>query len=315
MSVLDLAKKNTLSGQKTSRFIEDRHTALYNLKRYRRCVNSMAREKRKVSASITVEAALAFPVFFYAIMALCCLFTFMEVRMTIRRAMTEAARAVSPYGELISKADCGASEVIGYISDAIAVRALLEEKLENRDLINSAIEGGTVGIVCAGSELLTGDECIRIKCTYWFKPPVPVLGLGRRQIQQTAEYRYFTGYRVASALEEADDKEPEKTEEKVVYITDQGKVYHMTLSCPALNLHISSIANENVSSARNEGGGRYHPCEKCAKGVKPDTLYITTDGDRYHYKLGCSGLKRMIKEVKASDLKNERLCKRCGKVK
>lgn len=273
----------------------------------------MMRTDNTIQASLTVEAALAFPAFFYAVAALCCLFSFAEVKMTVRSAMVETAREVSAYGDILVKADCRPAELIGYLTDAIAVRTLLENSLEDNETIVRVIEGGTAGISCAGSELLTDDECIKIICSYSFSPPVSMFRFGRLQVSQELKYRYFTGEKVACLLEEADEEASGDDDETTVYITDKGKVYHFTLTCPALNLHIREISAEDVAGARNEGGGKYYACEKCAKGYKPDTLYITTDGDRYHYSIGCSGLKRTIKEVRLSELQDVRGCKRCGK--
>ena len=67
-----------------------------------------------------------------------------------------------------------------------------------------------------------------------------------------------------------------------------------------------------VGSQRNENGAKYYPCEHCARGEKPERLYITTDGDRYHYRLNCSGLKRTIIEIRRSQIGSLRPCKRCA---
>lgn len=272
---------------------------------------------------MTVEAALAFPVFFYAVMALCVLFTYMEVRVTIGRCMLETARKVSPYGELIMKADPEETleqlgmtgRILNNFTDDAVVRTILENELSGHPVLDGAIDGGRAGIICAGSELVTEDDCILLRCTYLLKPPVSMFGLNNIRVSQKLRYRYFTGYKVASVLEEKEEDGESEAEETVVYITETGKVYHVSLMCPALNLHIKETTPDDVGALRNEGGGKYKPCERCARGAKPDVLYITTDGDRYHYKLGCSGLKRSIKEVLLEELEGYRACKRCRKDK
>lgn len=272
------------------------------------------RKNGRIQASMTVEAALAFPVFFFAVITLCGLFTFWEVRLTVRRAMVETARGISAYGDILVRADGEPPEVLGYLTDALAVRALLEGALEDKELISNYVEGGEAGIACVDSVLMTDEESVRIVCRYSFRLPISFFDLGKISVRQELDYRYFTGHKVATVLESADrEDEPQEQDDKTVYVTEQGKVYHLTLKCPALNLHISEIAASQISSARNENGGRYKACEKCAKGARPDVLFITTDGDRYHYVLNCSGLKRTIREVKLSELKEMNACKRCGK--
>ena len=67
------------------------------------------RHRKYLEASLTVEAALAFPVFFFAVMALCCLFLYMEAETVIGEAMLETARGLSIYGDIVA----GAEEKLG----------------------------------------------------------------------------------------------------------------------------------------------------------------------------------------------------------
>ena len=51
--------------------------------------------------SLTVEAAFTFPIFFFAVLALCYLFFYQRIEYTIQREMYIAAQEISVYGRLI----------------------------------------------------------------------------------------------------------------------------------------------------------------------------------------------------------------------
>ena len=97
-----------------------------------------------------------------------------------------------------------------------------------------------------------------------------------------------------------------------VYITPHEAVYHKDLSCTHLSLDIS--VDEDVEKYRNKRT-QYKPCDKCTKHEKGDfsCVYIAKEGESYHTDLGCSGLKRTVKQVDLSTLKGMRPCMRCAK--
>ncbi len=262
---------------------------------------------------------MAFPLFFYAVMALCCLFLYMETKVAVRKSLTEVARNVSAYGDLIETAEGRAAkagitgDIAADIIEGMSAEILLSNELKKYPAAVNSIKGGAVGLSLTGSELMTADGCIKLVCNYTLKSPVPILGIGGPKVEQSAEYRYFSGRKVSCLLEEEDDsKEDEEEAEETVYKTQTGTVYHTKLTCPSLKLNISEVLSSDVGAKRNENGGRYYPCERCASGNMPESLFITTDGDRYHYKINCSGLKRTISEIKKSEIGNLRPCKRCG---
>ena len=89
-------------------------------------------------------------------------------------------------------------------------------------------------------------------------------------------------------------------------------VYHRDYHCTHLELSIHMVLQSEIESLRNEGGGKYHPCQHCIKGAGGG-VYITDTGDRYHSSLSCSGLKRTIYAVPLSEVAGKGACSRCGK--
>lgn len=283
------------------------------------CIN---KRKRALSfrGSLTVEASIVFPIFFYAIMAICCFFGYMEVKGKIKAGMIETARELSSYGMLadsaakLEKQELKDEEIdideLPFVDEALLTGIFLS-RVSRDPQIEHFVKGGTAGISLLDSDLVTKKSSISLVCSYTLKAPVPVFNLECIPVRQEIEYRYFTGYKVKSLLIKDEDGDEDSNK---VYITETGSVYHNSMSCPSLRLSIKEVLASEVAQKRNHSGGKYYPCEKCAKGSIPGAVYITEDGDRYHYSLECSGLKRTVKEVDKDDLPDTyRECKRCKK--
>ena len=299
-------------------------------------MKNMTDKERHLKASLTVEAGLVFPFFFFAIMALCCIFRYLYTEYTVEKCMLSTARYLGQFPEIVSaaaeKRSGFADSLIGEIadrqvpvtgmsvreiaeraSDGVIIESLLVKEIRQYTYAVGAVRGGAGGFSCIGSELYTDDETVKIRCSYRLKTPVSMFDLTSIPISQELEYRYFTGHAVESVLTEAEAEE-EDGDDTTVYITEEKIVYHLSLTCPSLNLVITSCPLDRVGEKRNKGGGKYYPCEFCAKRKAPDTVFIAKEGDRYHYKRNCSGLKRTITEIKLSEAaKTRRACKRCGK--
>lgn len=147
-------------------------------------------------------------------------------------------------------------------------------------------------------------------CSCAWKEEIPVFGKwfvinGK----QSVPIRAYTG---VSMVEEQSD------EEGVVYITDNGTVYHEDIACTYLKLGIQEVSYARVGQLRNRSGAIYKRCERCMKEQQPlqsDKLYITPYGDKYHKVKTCQGLKRSIREVPKSQIGDLPPCSKCGKTK
>ena len=107
-------------------------------------------------------------------------------------------------------------------------------------------------------------------------------------------------------------------DERIVYITETGRVYHLTAECTYLKLSISQIQYSDLQEKRNESGGKYKPCERCGADKEREdnmTVWITSYGDRYHTSLSCSGLKRHIREIPLSETGGRSPCGKCANEK
>ena len=101
-----------------------------------------------------------------------------------------------------------------------------------------------------------------------------------------------------------------ETEEIYVYITPSGSVYHLFYDCTHLKLSVQSVARTVAVNSKNSNGEKYRKCSVCKE---PEGLfvYITSEGECYHSERTCSGLKRTVRQVPISQVKNRSCCMRC----
>lgn len=121
---------------------------------------------------------------------------------------------------------------------------------------------------------------------------------GKRKITQSAVCRPWIGF---TKLEE---------QETYVYITPEGSVYHLTADCTHLELSIHTVSLKSAKTMKNQYGESYKKCELC-KEVPGNIVYITEEGNRYHSRRGCSGLKRTVRLVPLRSVLERSCCLRC----
>lgn len=104
-------------------------------------------------------------------------------------------------------------------------------------------------------------------------------------------------------------------EERYVYITENGSVYHFDKGCVYLNPGIQSMRYSRVEEQRNRSGGKYKSCKSCCRGADITgmrVVYITPYGDSFHLDKGCSGLKRTIRKILLSKAGGMPPCSKCA---
>lgn len=203
-------------------------------------------------------------------------------------------------------------ELISDVVEAEIIKQWVLSELSIKEVWKGWIVGGIHGISFLGSKILKEDQVIiNIKYMIQFSvfgsilPPIPV--------KQSIVIKSFTGY--MPKLNNNNINKEEQTEE-IVYITENGSVYHINRDCSYIKLVIQNISIHDILEKRNENGGKYYPCKQC----KPDKqekgiVYITNYGTNYHSTLSCSALKRTVIEIKLSEIKDRRLCSKCKKSK
>lgn len=242
-------------------------------------------------ASITVEAALAVPIFFLAVVSLLYLMEIMAVQTAVRSGLQYA-------GKKAAQDSCVAAMVIPSHLEQDVVESIGAERLDR-----SIVLGGSAGVRCDGSRISSHTGIGELVVTYKVRLPIPMFGVPPVQYQEKMRIKAWVGYE-----KQGFDSEREET----VYVTETGVVYHKDYHCTYLELSVRMIPNGNIADLRNESGGKYYPCEHCMRNGG-NGVYITDTGNRYHGSLSCSGLKRTVYAVPLSEVVGKGACSRCGR--
>ncbi len=241
--------------------------------------------------SVTVEAAMAVPLFFFAAVCLLYLMEIMAVQTAVRSGLQYA-------GKIAAQEAC--------------VTAVLSPSAVTADVINgvgadrlsrSIVEGGGSGIDCSNSRISPLTGIGELSAKYQIRIPVPVFCIAMLSFEEKMPVKVWNGYKKAGFG--IRDKE-------IVYVTETGLVYHRNYHCTYLDLSIRMVQSEEAAMLRNKSGGKYHACERCGGGGGGG-VYITDTGDRYHSSLSCSGLKRTVYAIPVSEAAGKRACSKCGK--
>ncbi len=291
----------------------------------------MDSHKVKSEASLTVEAAMVMPIFLLCILVFLYFLQIFTVHEHIQDSITKTglflAKSAYVYGDFVGGEDYATldfsmfgeayeqdlSEAAEVITGDIVVKGLLKKELDIPQINKSCIQGGYREISFYNSRILEGDY-IDIVVRYHIRFPIWFFGLENLRMIQRVRLRGWTGHQLPAAYTIIKE---ETAEGEIVYITVTGTVYHTNRSCSHLNLSVEEV-HTLPENRRNKSGGKYYPCELCCKGKgtspgeSPDTYYITEDGDRYHIRRDCSGLKRTVRELPLSEVSDRALCKRCG---
>lgn len=241
---------------------------------------------------ITAEAALAVPLFFFAVLVLFYMIEVMSVRTTIRCGMQYAAKEAVEDVYLNPVVTPGSLE-------ADIISAIGSERLERSIVVN-----GSSGIHCEKSRMSMITGVLELRVAYQVKLPVPVFAAGAVDMKESMRMKGWNGYTGFGAGQE---------NEETVYVTENGMVYHRDYHCNYLELSIRAVPYGEVEHLRNESQGKYHACERCVHGGAANEVYITEYGERYHNSLSCSGLKRTIYAIPLTEAVGKGACSKCSR--
>ncbi len=256
--------------------------------------NSYLSERVSVSASkkasITVEASMAVPIFFLAVVTLLYMMEIMAIQTSMRSGLQYAGKKAAEEATELKM-------VIPSRLEQDVVEAIGAARLER-----SIVLGGSGGVKCDGSRISPRTGIGELLVTYEVRLPIPMFGAPPVKYREKMRIKVWSGYEKTGL-----DLDNEET----VYITETGIVYHKDYHCTYLELSIHMVPAEEIGNLRNKGGGKYYPCEHCMRNGG-NGVYITDTGNRYHSSLSCSGLKRTVYAVPLSEVIGKGACSRCG---
>lgn len=244
------------------------------------------------SAIITVEATFTLPLFLFFCFILLFLFEIRTVRTGMYAAMAqtvkkEAGNPIYKHTHVVNIPSMNA-EMIVSAGENTGGFGLLDSAKKSADFSGSYIDSDG-GILTA-------------KLHYRIPVHIPLATNRSLSFSETMQVRLWFGDHMGA---------PEETDDPIVYITEHGTVYHSSRSCTHLKLSIRPISSTSIGGLRNGSGGKYHPCEICARDIMPSHVFITDLGSKLHYRIDCSGLKRSVTAIRRSRVGFRRPCSKC----
>ena len=304
-----------------------------------------------LAGSMTVEAAIVLPVFLFFFINLSASLEMIRLYGNLEYALHGAGNEVCLYGSLLTEPmkDLGSTGHVGasdteasessesssgsgtssgtadtYGSGNISsgdiesilsmaegtalsytyVRYRMIDVLGEDYLDASPLTSGKSGLNFYGSTL--DDDILDIRLSCRVGTPFNIAGIRSFMMGGRFYGHLWNGYAITGNA-------GSDSREQIVYITENSEVYHLTTSCTHLRLSVRPVEYSSVGDERNGSGGSYYPCEICAKGEIPETVYICSSGDRYHYSGECYTLTRTYSAVPISEVADSRRpCSRCG---
>lgn len=239
--------------------------------------------------SLTVEAAVIFPITMGFLFVILFLFRILFVQFAIEDALIYTGRVLAVESTLVE------DETVLYIS----AEGIFKQRLYGNKNVERYVMGGVLGISLLESDVSQNPVLLRADCLV--TSPIKFFG--------------FQGFWLSSAnqfVKWIGDVDEQNRQGEWVYITETGSVYHRDTSCRSLDLSIQQGALKEVSLYRGKNGQKYKPCNRCIeKENENDVVYFTDYGDLYHKKLTCSALKRTISKVLLTQVIDWRPCSFC----
>lgn len=244
----------------------------------------------RMRASITVEAALAVPVFVLFVVLFLGLFRVEQVELQMNQALSHTVSEIAMKSEYL-------------FTDLMKAKPMLVKQLKSQECAEEYIRNGWQGIAVTSTE--SDDDYVRLSATYEICLPVSLFGWQYLEVTQSAVARRWTG---DAGLSEEDDA--------WVYITPYGAAYHQVSSCRYLDLSVWAAPKVQVAALRNENGEKYDACTICAQDSYKSvdaTVYVTGYGTLYHHTLDCRNLKRTVYRVRKESIEGRSPCQKCCK--
>lgn len=251
--------------------------------------------RKKAEAGMTVEASFVLPL---------CLFFLMNLGSAIEmiRLHNNIQYAIWNTGSRMAMLACEEDYPLPELLTQFYIRSRITDCLGEEYLESSLLAKGSRGLWLLESDMAGDSDELDIVVTYQVKSFLSMVGFRSFRMANRCCVRLWNGYEIPV----------ESGQEEMVYVTVHGEVFHRDRNCTHLRLSVRETTRARLDEERNQWGQQYRACEKCAMGEAPVVLYVTGEGDRYHYRKDCSGLKRTVIAVAPDEAEGYRPCSRCG---
>ncbi|MGN0396379.1 MAG: TadE/TadG family type IV pilus assembly protein [Coprococcus sp.] len=253
--------------------------------------------------SATLEAALILPVFIFAMLVIYSMGCAICTRTVVYEAMQETVQYMAEYAYMYDRAAEAADvdyegSAAGTAVNVATAYGKLGGYIDDKELVDKYVSGGVSGIIIMQAEL-NDDGYIYMDIAYQLAVDVPLVGNLCSSVTESIRQKAYLGNSIIS----------DETQEEYVYVAENQSVYHTTRSCYHIRLSVMQISEKTLNSRYSS----LKPCDFCVKeGVTKNIVYVTEEGDKYHYSRVCRGLKRTVYRVKKSECQDLPPCSNCG---
>lgn len=271
---------------------------------------------------MTVEAALALPLFLFFFFNILFLLDVVRLQSRVTAALQQAGDRICEYAWYREYAAGGGSGdgsqetlIPGAAGDILSlayVSGEVRDHLGSSYMNSTCLRGGSGGISCLHSRILSGNSLVEIHADYKTRPFIPILCGPDLSIRSTYYGHAFTGYDIGGEAGSESGGKGEGTDTAHVIVAENGVVYHTDPDCVYLKPRVRQVDASALRDLRADDGSIYHPCEYCHPSPE-GKVYVTPDGDRYHSTEHCSRLARTTHEETAEQAEGHlRPCPKCG---
>lgn len=246
-------------------------------------------KNRDRRASLTAEAAMTLPLFLYSLYTIwqCFLLLLLQLSMCAEVAEITLSSASLGYLEQQSTEE---TKGMTWLYEPLLWNALLgKERAESvrvslKEKENGKIEGSV---------------------TYAFALRVPFFSEVVFPITQSFCFLPYVGEQAKDAF-----AKEEAGEANVVYVTENGTVYHERKTCSYLSVAVFAVLSNDIPGKRNNYGKKYDACRICG-GESTELVYVSASGTKYHTSMECASIKRLVEEKNREEVSLP-ACSRCG---
>jgi len=249
---------------------------------------------------MTVEAAIVMPLFLFFLFNMGYVMEFIRFHGNVEMALWDAGERMTVYGCL--QEDPGENILSDVVSD-VWMRSQLIESLGKEYLDNSPLTNGTKSLLVVSDLSHDHKDCVEFKVVSTVGPLGELAGFGNLIIEHRYYGHLWNGYDVS----EADGQHGED----IVYVTENGVVYHENLNCSYLRLAVKEVSLQEAYLSRNAEGDHYKVCLICGGEDMGSNVYITEDGTAIHFNRACPGLKRTVHSIPRNQAFDYTPCHRC----
>lgn len=259
--------------------------------------------------SLSVEAAVALPVFLAAMCLLMFPMKVIQAESVAQRELEQAAEYICVAEGLRMAVKTSVQETEEELSPS-KVMSLAEDAYSLITVVNSFdtdVFEYTVPTVLQNPS--AEDPCLKVKvlCTVRY-PFTGLLGDRIQDIRLVTYRRAWVGRKGGAGRSWAGsgstkNRDGEEKEDRIVYVarnSSKSGRYHVSAQCHYISNEMSMVSKSQAVAMRNKDGGKYHPCPSCQAG-RCENVYVFEHGDAYHSTPACKANRSYAVEMKESE--------------